>query len=170
MFIPGRLRNKLWKPETTSNKYPHKAGAGNVKILDSQGNIKKILPIEVIFPEKNIKTQKSITDDMPKGMSSRETDRYFKWRRKILIRDKNTCCLCQAKDWIQVHHIIRWIDDEALRYDLRNGVCLCLVCHQKHHGPQMQPFGKAVTDKLNDYVNQYYRMRPLKNADYIIGD
>lgn len=35
---------------------------------------------------------------------------------------------------IQVHHIQKWSDYPALRYDPRNGICLCRNCHKRVTG------------------------------------
>ncbi len=52
------------------------------------------------------------------------------WRKQVLERDKGVCQICLNKpNKIQVHHIIpRQVKE--LRYDIKNGVCLCFNCHK----------------------------------------
>ena len=61
------------------------------------------------------------------------------WRRQILIRDENTCVECGAenegnkKHFLHAHHIKSWKDFPDLRFELHNGVTLCVFCHSKKH-------------------------------------
>jgi 5-methylcytosine-specific restriction endonuclease McrA len=94
--------------------------------------------------------------NIPQEQSDRENPRYAEWRIAILRRDQRTCALCGSKEWIQVHHIERWADNVKRRYDLKNGVSLCIPCHCKHHGPQNKQFPQNITDKLLDYISNLY--------------
>lgn len=37
---------------------------------------------------------------------------------------------------LQVHHIRRWKDAPAIRYDINNGITLCKDCHKKITGSE----------------------------------
>lgn len=56
---------------------------------------------------------------------------YADWRKKIFQRDKK-CKMpgCNSKKKLQAHHIKRWSDASALRYDINNGITLCSECHK----------------------------------------
>ena len=56
---------------------------------------------------------------------------YADWRKKIFQRDKK-CMMpgCTSKTKLQAHHIKRWADASALRYDISNGITLCAACHK----------------------------------------
>lgn len=61
---------------------------------------------------------------------------YKAWRRAVRKRDNYCCVLCGARSKLQVHHIKRWADYPALRYDVQNGCCLCGGCHKKLWGKE----------------------------------
>ncbi len=72
----------------------------------------------------------------------READKYTKtatWqslRKEIIIRDKGCCVLCFLRGRIeyrqlQVHHIVKRVDDLSLAYDRDNLVTLCRNCHEE---------------------------------------
>lgn len=59
---------------------------------------------------------------------------YKEWRKAVFHRDKYICQECGAKGvYVQAHHIVRWVDAPALRYDVANGQTLCVPCHKKKH-------------------------------------
>lgn len=57
---------------------------------------------------------------------------YKKMRAQVRKRDKNKCQLCGSKKRfsLQVHHIQRFSDNIAGRYDPDNGILLCKDCHK----------------------------------------
>lgn len=65
-----------------------------------------------------------------------KSGRWKAVRHKILLRDK-CCVLCFKRDKyvnirnLQVHHIIKRVDDEALIYEPSNLVTLCRNCHEE---------------------------------------
>lgn len=135
-----RCRNRLWRPEIKSRKHPEKQRGGDVTIYRRDGTT-EIIPI----------TKLSLNPDIPFS-PARKTHAYTTWKSAVRKRDHSTCVLCASQVFIHVHHIRRWIDDEAKRYDVDNGVCLCAPCHYKNHGPQMQPFPADITEILTIYV------------------
>lgn len=56
------------------------------------------------------------------------------WRKQVFKRDNYTCQHCGDKRQIQAHHIIEWAKDESKRFDVDNGLTLCIDCHGKVHG------------------------------------
>lgn len=74
------------------------------------------------------------------GLSSineqlRHSDEYKAWRRAVYRRDGFTCQHCGATrgGYLCAHHIKPWADYPALRFDVDNGITLCLACHAKQH-------------------------------------
>lgn len=64
-------------------------------------------------------------------------DNHFKqFRSEVLKRDKHTCqmCNCKKRRELQVHHLNRWADSPSLRYETKNGICLCKTCHKSITG------------------------------------
>lgn len=87
--------------------------------------------------EKIKKQRKKYTTERVK-----EADKYTKtatWqslRKEILIRDKGCCVLCLLRGKIeyrqlQVHHIVKRVDDITLAYERSNLVTLCRPCHEE---------------------------------------
>jgi 5-methylcytosine-specific restriction endonuclease McrA len=62
------------------------------------------------------------------------------WRFAVFRRDAFTCQDCgQHGGELHAHHIVGWAVDPTRRFDVANGVTLCLACHQRQH-PWMQPY------------------------------
>ena len=87
--------------------------------------------------EKVKKQRKQYTTDRVK-----EADKYTKtatWqslRKEIIIRDNGCCVLCLLRGKIeyrqlQVHHIVKRVDNLSLAYDRNNLITLCRTCHEE---------------------------------------
>ena len=64
------------------------------------------------------------------------------WRNSVYKRDNYTCQECGNKGIIHAHHIIEWAKDESKRFDIDNGITLCIKCHGKIHGKDFTNRGK----------------------------
>lgn len=49
-----------------------------------------------------------------------------KWSEKV--RSLGSCEVCGKEEWLNAHHIIGR-QDLRVRWDIRNGCCLCSGCH-----------------------------------------
>jgi hypothetical protein len=59
---------------------------------------------------------------------------YKKWRKDVFMRDFYTCQKCGVKGTrFHAHHIKHWADCPKLRYDIDNGITLCISCHRAEH-------------------------------------
>lgn len=67
-----------------------------------------------------------------KGRDSKE---YAEWRVKVLTRDSYTCqeCGCANRRILHCHHIKNWQHYIFSRFDVKNGITLCALCHAKKH-------------------------------------
>lgn len=143
-----RSRNKLW------SKQPFVSN--DIRILNPDGSLKEIIQAQNAHLYKQ-KQHRVVIEESPDILEERrDTPEYKAWRDSIKARDKETCALCGSKEWIQVHHIERWIDDKKSRYENNNGICLCIPCHCKYHGPQNKPFPKEVTTQLYHCIRLQY--------------
>lgn len=64
-----------------------------------------------------------------------EKDRLDKWGKDIKRRDNYTCKMCgeQNKRLLEAHHIKLKSEFPELRFNLDNGITLCLTCHASVH-------------------------------------
>lgn len=59
---------------------------------------------------------------------------YRNWRRIVFERDNFTCQWCNKHNgYLEAHHIIAWSKEPKLRYEIENGITLCLACHKLVH-------------------------------------
>ena len=68
--------------------------------------------------------------------NSRSNDlQYIKWAALVKERDSYTCVVCEKVGGGELvsHHLDAWRDYPDKRYDLDNGVCLCVSCHIEFH-------------------------------------
>ena len=64
--------------------------------------------------------------------SLRSTNEYVIWRKKVYERDDYTCRECGVKGGkLNAHHIKEWCNYPDLRFDIDNGLTLCVPCHVK---------------------------------------
>ena len=65
---------------------------------------------------------------------------YRDFRAAVVARDDWTCRDCSRRGGkLHVHHIKSWGEHPALRYDVANGVTLCVPCHHSRHRGQRRP-------------------------------
>ena len=75
------------------------------------------------------------------------------WRKAVLKRDNFCCKECSFEDkkggQLNAHHIIPVRDPKCNKYDVNNGICLCIDCHVKIHGKEYEfadKFKKLIGD------------------------
>lgn len=63
-----------------------------------------------------------------------KTADYIEWRTKVFTRDDYTCLNCGARGVVlHPHHIKSYTNFPDSRYDIDNGVTLCVPCHHIVH-------------------------------------
>lgn len=86
------------------------------------------------------------------------------WRRKVFNRDNYTCIWCGVKNvYLNAHHIKTWKNSPEFRYDIDNGITLCVSCHRLTFGKEKEyenffqnllkkavNSGKVLTDNAED--------------------
>lgn len=87
------------------------------------------------------RTKLKKSDDRRKDVANKD------WRLKVFLRDNRNCQMyneeCIGK--LEVHHILNWIDNPNLRYDINNGITLCHF----HH-----PRGRVMEKKMVEYLQK----------------
>jgi len=63
---------------------------------------------------------------------------YKQCRIETLNRDKRRCRMpgCGSRSKLQVHHIKKWANASALRYEPSNCITLCKHCHDSIKGKE----------------------------------
>jgi 5-methylcytosine-specific restriction endonuclease McrA len=60
--------------------------------------------------------------------------KYISWRIGVFKRDNFTCQACEKIGGrLQAHHIQPWVGFKELRYEVNNGITLCVDCHKLTH-------------------------------------
>lgn len=68
------------------------------------------------------------------------------WSLQVRERDGHKCVKCNSTNKLHAHHIKSWKAYPELRYDLNNGITLCVKCHQIEHGFKFKDW--VVNDEL----------------------
>lgn len=88
--------------------------------------LSKIQTLKNTHKNKNIQSKAKIS-----------SSKWIKTREQAIIRDNGVCILCLVKynrifsKGLEVHHIVKRIDDPSLMYDLDNLVTVCRACHEE---------------------------------------
>lgn len=89
----------------------------------------------------------------------RELPEYRDWRKAVFDRDLYTCQCCGARNGygkyirLESHHIKNWKDNPEYRYDVDNGITLCMNCHLLFHSK----YGKNNNNEnqLIEFMEEY---------------
>ncbi len=72
--------------------------------------------------------------ELPRVKKKRPTYESEKFRLGVYERDNFICQHCGARGGkLNAHHVLRWRDYPDLRFDIQNGITLCVECHKKIH-------------------------------------
>lgn len=128
--------------KSLSEEHRKKISEGVKKNLPSTAFKKGIVPSTAWQPG-NIPWNKGIewierrgkNNNMWKGGVSRGKHmgtEYNIWRKSIFERDDYTCQECRNRGcYLEAHHIKSWANFPELRYEISNGIVLCLECHKQ---------------------------------------
>lgn len=68
------------------------------------------------------------------GKNRFEDYKYVKWAFEVKKIHNFTCTKCNKKSGhLNSHHIFPWANFPNLRYNIKNGICLCTECHKLFH-------------------------------------
>lgn len=112
-------------------------------------------------PSLNIAHQKGELSPCWKGGALRNglfrsTYQYKDWHDSVLKRDNYVCQCCGIKNGLgkrikfNVHHIFNFADNEDLRYEVDNGICLCDECHRKFHS--LYGYRNTTKEQLDAFI------------------
>lgn len=64
---------------------------------------------------------------------SRKASETKVWSREVMKKCNFKCVICSTNKKLQSHHLDGWNWCVNKRFDINNGVCMCLDCHNKFH-------------------------------------
>lgn len=90
------------------------------------------------------------------NQSERRSKLYLEWHDKVLKRDNYTCQVCGDHNYkgrggaikFHVHHKETWSTNPELRFDVNNGVTMCIPCHLK-----TDDYGWRQFNKIRQHAN-----------------
>ncbi len=65
--------------------------------------------------------------------SARLSQEAIQWRMEVFTRDGFKCQECGSARAIAAHHIESWATHVDRRFDVTNGITLCVECHVRRH-------------------------------------
>jgi predicted restriction endonuclease len=80
-----------------------------------------------------------------------------------IIRSKNKCQLCGKTEGLQAAHIFSRTNKNT-RWDVQNGLCLCLRCHLYFAHKEPMLFAEKVKEMLGQKVYRELRQRAQISA------
>lgn len=70
----------------------------------------------------------------PETKRLRMSKQLREWRNNVFERDNFICRKCNKKGGhLNAHHIVSWATCPEKRFDIDNGITLCLNCHRELH-------------------------------------
>lgn len=142
-----------FKPLKKGRFYTHQCKeCRNKKLRTGKPNIgrfkKGCLPI-CPFPKGHVPANKGKYTS-----NERWSTRNKIWRKSVLERDGNKCVKCGLSEKLAIHHIKPWKEYPELRFDLDNGITVCVYCHGKEEGPRNESNGINTRFKKGHKLSQ----------------
>jgi hypothetical protein len=123
----------------------NKRGVGNKNHLGYKHSQETKKRISLAKKGKPIYKNRGAKCHLWKGGKTKESIRvrmsleYKNWREAVFSRDNWTCqeCGCRSKRGVgkaivlNAHHINSFAEHRELRFDINNGITLCVECHKK---------------------------------------
>ncbi len=83
--------------------------------------------------ENNHRYNPNLTDE--ERQDRRLDENYREWAKGVKEQSEYKCFCCGSSesDMLRSHHIMSWDKYRELRYEMDNGVCLCVACHEDFH-------------------------------------
>lgn len=87
-------------------------------------------------------------------IANRDTAENIKWRESVYERDEYTCQVCgDARGGnLEAHHLNSYTDYPDERYDLANGITLCVTCHHAFH--RLYTYRHNTREQFEEWLRQ----------------
>lgn len=82
---------------------------------------------------------------------------YVRWSQEVKRRDFYTCAVCGKQGGLNSHHLNGWNAYPDQRYDIDNGVTLCVEHHDDFH----EKYGKGhnTKEQFDEYLKIYQALQ-----------
>jgi predicted transcriptional regulator len=93
-------------------------------------------------------------DAVKKYRRERSSYAAKEWSRKVKERDEFRCVKCGTEGELHAHHVVSWRRSVDGRYDVGNGISLCIPCHQLEHANEFAAWvlvGKGKRSKSTEH-------------------
>ena len=89
----------------------------------------------IIFCSHSCSKTGNLNPNWKGGVSVRLTNSvtYQEWRTAVFKRDRFCCKKCGEGGRLHAHHKYNYSDFPHLRFEVSNGVALCVPCHRRFH-------------------------------------
>lgn len=75
------------------------------------------------------------------------------WRNEVYKKNNYACKVCGQKDTVlNAHHLNGWRDFKEQRFDVDNGIALCLKCHKEFH--RIYKNKQNTKEQFEEYLNK----------------
>lgn len=88
------------------------------------------------------------------------SEKYRIWKKEVFRLDNNKCARCGSKYKLAAHHILSWEERPDLRFEVKNGLTLCCVCHGKEEGFQKGRLSTSGFQKNHVPWNKGLKIKP----------
>lgn len=103
--------------------------------------------------ENHFRYNNKLTDEDRKN-NGRHSSEYKKWRDKVFHNFEYKCDCCGVEGGeLNAHHLNSWNTHVEERYNVGNGVLLCVKCHIKFHS--IYGFGFNTKEQYYNFKNNY---------------
>lgn len=91
----------------------------------------------------------NLTDE--ERTKNRDLVENINWRISVFKRDNFKCVICEDNK-IEAHHLNSYSRFKEQRFDINNGVTLCINCHKSYH--KTKGYINATKEKYEEYIKE----------------
>lgn len=126
-YVRGRRRNN----NGTHSYWLCECECGNTKVVRADSVIDGSIMSCGCLKRRRGKDNPLWKGGKPDG---RMTSEHREWIRDVYRKDNYTCRVCGYRGGtLHAHHLFNWSKHESKRFDINNGITLCVKCHKQFH-------------------------------------